>query len=44
MKVETLPYSVDQLTWLITDVTPAGGTLRVMWERSMGSVGFRVGQ
>jgi hypothetical protein len=44
MTVETLPYSVDQLTWLITDVTPAGGTLRVMWERSMGAVEFRVSQ
>lgn len=42
MKVETLPYSVDQLTWLLTDVTPAGGTMRVMWERTMGSVGFKV--
>ena len=44
MKVETLPYSVDQLTWLLTDITPAGGTMRVMWERTMGSVAFRVGE
>ncbi|MGE0446413.1 MAG: DUF2911 domain-containing protein [Vicinamibacterales bacterium] len=42
MTVETLPYSVDQLTWLLTDVTPSGGTMRVLWERTMGSVGFKV--
>ena len=42
MTVETLPYSVDQLTWTFTDVSPAGGTLRVTWARMMGSFSFKV--
>ena len=42
MKVESLPYSVDQLTWWFTDVTPSGGTMRVAWERVMASAPFKV--
>lgn len=42
MKVESLPYSVDQLTWMFTDVTPSGGTMRVAWEKVMASVTFGV--
>jgi hypothetical protein len=42
MQVETLSFSVDQLTWGFTDVTPAGGTLRLWWERTMASVPFRI--
>jgi hypothetical protein len=44
MMVETVPYSVDQLTWAFTDVTPAGGTMRIWWERTMASIPFTVGQ
>lgn len=42
MKIETLPFSVEQLTWAFTDVTPAGGTMRVAWARTMASVPFRI--
>jgi hypothetical protein len=44
MTVERLPYSVDQLIWLFSDVTPAGGTMRVAWERMMASVPFKIVQ
>jgi hypothetical protein len=36
MTVERLPYSVEQLMWWFTDVTPSGGTMRVAWERARG--------
>jgi hypothetical protein len=42
MRVDVLPYSVDQLTWVFVDVTPGGGTMRVMWERTMASVPFTI--
>ena len=44
MRVETLPYSVDQLIWMFSDVTPAGGTMRVAWERMTASVPFKIVQ
>jgi hypothetical protein len=42
MKTESLPYTVDQLTWVFTDVTPGGGTMRILWEKAMASVPFRI--
>jgi hypothetical protein len=42
MKTETLPYSVDQLMWWFTDVTPTGGTMRIAWERMTASVPFKI--
>lgn len=42
MKVESLAYSVDQLTWVFTDVTPSGGTVRIAWERMMASAPFKI--
>ena len=42
MRTEPLPFSVDQLTWSFTDVTPSGGTLRVAWEKAMASAPFRI--
>ena len=42
MTVERLPYSVDQLMWWFTDVTPAGGTMRLAWERMTASVPFKI--
>lgn len=42
MRVETIPFSMDQLTWAFTDVTPAGGTLRIWWDKSMASVPFKI--
>lgn len=44
MKVEPLPYTVDQLTWMFTDVTAAGGTLRIAWERTTASIPFTIVQ
>ena len=44
MTLTTLPYSVDQLTWTFLDVTDAGGTIALMWDRTMATVGFTVPQ
>jgi hypothetical protein len=43
MKVETLPHSHEELTWTFLDVTDAGGTLAIMWDKTMASVPFKVG-
>ena len=42
MKTETMPFVVDQLTWAFTDVSPAGGTMRIAWERVMASAPFKI--
>jgi len=42
MKVATLPFAVDQLTWEFTDVSDAGGTLTIMWDTVAASVPFKV--
>jgi hypothetical protein len=42
MTVERLPYTVDQLMWWFTDVTPTGGTMRIAWERVTASVPFKI--
>ena len=42
MTVQALPFSIDQLTWGFTDVTPAGGTLRIWWDKCMASVPFKI--
>jgi hypothetical protein len=44
MKVDTLPYKVEQLTWEFIDMTPDSGRMAIMWDRSMGSVPFKVAQ
>jgi hypothetical protein len=41
MKVDTLPYQVEQLTWMFTDMTADGGRMAVMWDRTVASVPFR---
>jgi Protein of unknown function (DUF2911) len=43
MKLETLPHSFDQLSWEFLDMTDAGGTIALMWERIMATVPFKVG-
>ena len=43
MTVETLPRSFDQLSWQFLDMTDAGGTLALLWDRQLASVGFTVG-
>jgi len=42
MRIETIPFSIDQLTWGFTDVSQTGGTLRVWWDRNMASVPFKI--
>ena len=42
MKLETLPYSVEQLTWGFADMTETGGRLVMTWDRMMASVSFTV--
>ena len=43
MMRETLPHSVDQLTWEFLDMTDAGGTLAIEWDTMMACVPFKVG-
>src|SRR6185295_13164649 len=43
MKVEALPHSHEELSWEFLDVTDAGGTLAIMWDKTMASVPFKVG-
>ncbi len=42
MRVETIPFSIDQLTWGFSDVSTGGGTLRLWWDKSMASVSFKI--
>ena len=42
MKVSTLPFSVDQLTWDFTDMTDAGGNITIMWDKTAASAPFKV--
>jgi hypothetical protein len=42
MRVETIPFTIEQLTWGFTDVTPAGGTMRLWWDKNMASVPFKI--
>jgi hypothetical protein len=44
MKVETLPYKVEELTWQFVDMTPDSGRIELSWDKSMASVPFKVGQ
>ncbi len=42
MKVGTLPFSVDQFTIAFTDMTSDGGTLAMMWDKTLATVPFKV--
>ena len=41
MKVETLPFAVDELTWSFVDMTNDGGRVALLWGKTMGSAAFR---
>src|SRR5262245_5228882 len=43
MKVETLPFGVEQLTWSFLDMTTDSGRIAVMWGKTMASTPFKVG-
>jgi len=40
MKLEKLPYAVDQLTWTFLDMTNTGGRLALMWGNTLASTPF----
>jgi hypothetical protein len=44
MTLTALPFSIEQLTWAFTDMSDGGGKLTIMWDKSVASVSFRVGQ
>ena len=44
IRVDTLPYKVEQLTWEFTDMTATGGRMAIMWDKTMGSVPFNFGR
>jgi hypothetical protein len=41
MKIESLPFSVEQLTWAFVDVTTDGGRMAISWAKTMGSAAFK---
>ncbi len=43
MKLETLPHSVEELTWGFVDVTDTGGSMAISWGTQMAAVAFKVG-
>lgn len=40
MKVDTLPYSVEQLTWAFVNMKTDGGELAIMWGKTMATAPF----
>ena len=44
MKLDTLPFAVDQLTWSFTDMSETAGKVAIMWDKMMASVPFTVGK
>ena len=42
MKVEALPYRVEELAWEFIDMTTDSGRIAIRWDRSMASAPFRV--
>ena len=43
MKMTTLPWSRDELTWEFLDMTDAGGSMAISWGKQMASVPFTFG-
>ena len=43
MKVETLPFSMDQFTIAFIDVAIDGGKLAMMWDKTMATASFKSG-
>jgi hypothetical protein len=41
MKVESMPFSVEQLTWAFLDMTPDSGRMAISWAKTMASVPFK---
>jgi hypothetical protein len=43
MKLEPAPYTTEQLTWEFVDVSDAGGTLALRWDKMTALVPFTIG-
>lgn len=41
MKLDTLPYEVDQLTWTFLDMKTDGGRIALMWGKTLASTPFK---
>ena len=41
MKVDPLPFAVEELTWSFVDMTNDGGRIALMWGKTMGSAAFK---
>jgi len=41
MKVDTLPFDVDELTWTFVDMTNDSGKIALIWGKSMASTAFK---
>ena len=44
MTLETLPHSLEQLTWNFADMTESGGLLTIAWDTVMATVPFEIGK
>jgi hypothetical protein len=42
MKLTTLPFSTEELTWEFIDMSDAGGTIAFRWDHIMATVAFTV--
>ena len=40
MKLDKLPYEVDQLTWTFVDMKQTGGKIALLWGNTMASTPF----
>jgi hypothetical protein len=43
MKVDTLPFAVEELTWSFLDMTTDSGRIAIMWGKTMASTAFKAG-
>jgi hypothetical protein len=44
MKLDTLAFAVDQLTWSFVDMSENTGKVAIMWDKVMASVAFTAGK
>ena len=44
MLVEPLEHAFDQLSWQFLDVTDTGGTLALLWDRTLAAVSFTMAE
>jgi hypothetical protein len=41
MKLDALPFAVDQLTWSFVDMTNDGGRIALTWGKTMATTPFK---